>query len=301
MKITKNLNLNIIKKLMNYSNDIANMYNELYKLEISGQKKSKLYFDIISFIEERKELEQQVYYSIPFEYLVEYYHYFFSIEKELSSLELPANKILFLNQDSYTITRITNRLMNLMESSKNNYDDWYSNSEYYQQGFGIIDFDSLIKQSIEVEKFQEYILNTSIIFLNELIDDSNDKSINEQLKKIKYTNSYFNPLIEEIYLLFKFNLGLFMVNRDKYKDMFHISSTSYSSSIALINELLSKEYDNRIEFLVNLSVLKAYLYYLSSDTITNLINNLNLAETNNTKVKTKLLDEMNDTLKKISK
>ena len=308
---TKNINNDIVKKLLHYSEIMSNLYNQLYTLEINGKKDSKQYSELIELTYHMKTKEKAVYDSIPFQYLSNYMDYFMKIEEELGNANLCVGKALFTENSSYITIRITNQLNYMLEELYEyeeeeelekfmDEEDSLSPSEYSS----LFPQDASLLNDMEIDSFHEHILDASIIFLDELIENLNDIKLKDFLKKNKYINAFSNTIIEEEYLFHDMTLSLNMINKNDYRKRKHILECAYNSSISYIKNLLKeKTYKDNKTFIVNLSLLKAYLYHLSDESIVRLINKLYSMKNKNPdeeKAKTKIIKEMKDTLNKVS-
>lgn len=307
----KDVDTNIVKNLLHYSDLMAKLYNKLYTLEINGKKDSKEYLEIINLTQCIKNKEKIVYDSIPLQYLQNYFNYFMKIEEKLEDEKLPVQMTLFTENEAYIIFRITNTL-NCMLEEMYQYEEEEALEELSDEEYliSLNEFSNLFTQDesilndMDIDSFHEHILDVSIVFLDELIESITDIKLKNYLKKNKYINAFSNPIIEDEYLLHDMNLNLNMVNKNEYKRKKHILKCAYNSSISFIKDLLKeKTYKDKKAFIINLSILKAYLYYLSDESIVRLINKLYSIKDKNVekkKVKIKIIQEMKDTLNKIS-
>lgn len=194
---TKNINNDIVKKLLHYSEIMSNLYNQLYTLEINGKKDSKQYSELIELTYHMKTKEKAVYDSIPFQYLSNYMDYFMKIEEELGNANLCVGKALFTENSSYITIRITNQLNYMLEELYEyeeeeelekfmDEEDSLSPSEYSS----LFPQDASLLNDMEIDSFHEHILDASIIFLDELIENLNDIKLKDFLKKNKYINAF---------------------------------------------------------------------------------------------------------------
>lgn len=312
MKKYENVNYDIAKQLINYSNNIANLYNELYKLEIENNKDSKEYTDYIGLINYLKEKEDNLYYDIPTQHLNEYLDFFKNIDSLSSENNVEINKTLFIDHKSY----ITTRILSILENE-------LGNEEYIQdendENFKIIQFDPSLGQSFgeflqnivsdisnnnmpneqnnKIKDFHDEVSDMSIIFIEQIKENVDDLDLKNDLTRIKYINSFTSPNIEYYYLSRNFDLDLNIINISNYKDLDYIIRQAYNCSIRYIKELLNSEnYSNQKELILNLSLLKSYLYFLSDDAIVSLINKIYSSKTKDEKVKTKIVNEMKNIL-----
>ena len=287
------LDFKIIKQLIEYSNIISNMYNELYSLDINNEKNSKCYSNIIDLLIEIKGKELKIYNSIGENELQAYLNYFINLHDESSDLKENKSKILFSEVESYIITRIINMLKDTIELEFNMEATY---SEYIDNEFKelIEQFNQELNKQNDFINFRNSALDLSIVFLNESIKNINNEVLKNELIKIIYIYSFFNIRVEDKFLFNKFDLNkenIFFI--PNYKDYTYISECAYQCSIAQIKCLLKNDnYTENKDYILDLSILKSYLHFLSDDDIVKIINKLYSSKNKNSNVKVKLIGEM---------
>lgn len=311
MKKYMNINYDITKQLINHSYNIANLYNELYKLEIKNNKDSKEYNDYIGLINYLKEKEDNLYYSIPYEHLNEYLDFFKNIDSLSLENNIEINKTLFIDHKSYITTRILSILENELTTEEYIQDESEENFKVIQfdpsfgQSFGeflqniitdVSNHNMPNEQNNKIKNFHNEVADMSIIFIEQIKENIDDLNLKNDLTRIKYINSFTSPNIEDHYLSRNFDLDLDMINAYRYKDLDYIIRQAYNCSIRYIKELLNSETSNQKSLILNLSLLKAYLYFISDDNIVKLINKIYSSKTKDEKVKTKIINEMKSIL-----
>jgi hypothetical protein len=285
-------------KLIDEANIIGNMYNKLYLLDVKKNTDAQLYDDLIEFITEEIKKEDKIYNSIKIEDIPAYFNYFGTMYNNTSDLRYDSSKPLFYSESAYMLIRPINKLKKIID--ENNIDFINSADEDSLSDEQIKYFNDFLESS-KIQQLEDFVLLKSKAYLAESLKKINNEPLRCDVIKYFYLTPYYCKGLENEFLIQRFYLDADYINYsiNDYNSLKY----AYDATMGLIEILIYKQYKNKNELLVYLSILKSYLCLLPEQTIVDIINKLYKVKSNdeeNHKVKTKIIKEMKDVLNRYS-
>lgn len=174
----------LLHKLSEISKKILKIYNNLYYLEINNQKNSLEYEQNLEYLDICLELEQELYKKVNKEKIYDYIKH----TDDTNLFETFSDYDTLLNDfcDLYFLKRVYNKLNNL---ALENLVELYQNSDIEKNDYPSFDVSIFITNQIHDD------IENLLIYLTTNLSKEN-KVYEQELIKIKYMISYFNPRIE---------------------------------------------------------------------------------------------------------
>lgn len=218
---------NNINKLIELSEELSLIYQNLYKLEIIGEKDTNVYNDNIKKIQELKRKEEKLY-NLNFNMYQKYL--FFIIDNFSGKSDTnTVNNIINLNYENLPIQRIIINIFNKIIESKEIISVLDSEDINIINNLNKeIDMTSLINHGIKMQNsIKDDVLTTFIYILEEEINKKSNLYLKDKLIKVKYHTAFINKNIEKELLKNNFELPELYLTSKLVSDMYKIDEKLY--------------------------------------------------------------------------
>ena len=193
----------LIKSISNLY--ISDIYKEMYKIEVSENKNSSQYNDLMSSLKEKLDLEKQEYekYNLTTPKMVEWREYL--IKNRLNNNGNNIESVVELNYENSLIRRIISALNKKISLSKDDISNNLDSCEEiitFLKKIGIDDADKVVQDSFYFNEqisrsIYSDLLNAFIYIVNELQKKENYYNIKKYLLAIKYHLAYIDNEVEK--------------------------------------------------------------------------------------------------------
>ncbi len=199
-----------LKKIINITTSIENLYKKLITLEINEKNNTEEYEKIINYLDIATEIEDKLYKEANLDFaksnMIINYIISFKLPDEFKS---DIENILEQNYDYNVLIRIINILVDIQLSDYKT----IKNMELYElinlcEEFYINNINDIsVYNNIELKKaFEKDIMNGFVNFLQDYIDEQNYNLYKEKLIKSKYNIVFINKNIEQYIKKNKFKI-----------------------------------------------------------------------------------------------
>lgn len=274
-----------IEELLNISNTINNIYEQLYQLEIDNKIESHNYQKLIDYLKEKTTIENQKYAKLNYKQC-----------KNIFSFLLTSNKLLKENNTECLLfqkydDKIPRRIMSFL-SKKIILDE-----NYQQENIELInniginipsdEITKILNKNVKIEDaVRTDVLSILLTILNEYISNKKYNKYKNELIKLKYYILLINKDIEEQLLITKFNISNYIylnsniltnilkVHQEQY-DLIKNIETELSTLIHIseLLELKDTDYNNdkkNIESIIRQCYIRALLTLMNEEAVYNL-------------------------------
>lgn len=259
--------MEVLKKIFELYNEINMLYIELYKLELSGNRNSNKFRDLVDLLKSKLKDEKKIYEKLFLEYEEDY-------------------EELYKIVDEYSDRPFGIRMRDYINLYDSNKVDVYENEEKEEV---IAEILANIKYSKLYSACSRNMFLVYLSFLQEYADSDLFSYLREKILGFKYYNAFINHDVENILVDLSFN-----IDRDNYVNLYFIADSlklKESNEIILdcfvdtikttIEQLLSindvdySDDDKKAIAINNQSMLRAGLVMIGERDYSLIKNNLN--------------------------